>query len=200
MNKILQRRFSARELILLGLLIVLAAYYFLVQGPVKTRTEELEAEKATLETEIQISEAKVEQKRQMQQELEEIFAAAAPDEPLALPDYNHVNNVILELNAILADTNSYNVTFGNEQFDSYIVRRPVTIQFEVNDYETARGIIEQINTSNNQYLIKDLTVTDGVSIYTSFFQIFDTLPETYEYNGRVSVNLSLTCFEYNPEN
>ena len=66
MNRII----SIRELALLGILILLAAYYFVVQGPVASETLNLANQRADLQSEIDIASAKAMQVNKMQSEMD----------------------------------------------------------------------------------------------------------------------------------
>ncbi len=80
MNRII----SIRELALLGILIILAAYYFVVQGPVASETLNLANQRADLQSEIDIASAKAMQVNKMQSELDIIYEKAGGDPHTAI--------------------------------------------------------------------------------------------------------------------
>ena len=182
---------SARELALIGLLIVLAAYYFVVQGPVKKQTDEYEMQLAQLQSQVEVAQMRVAEKQRMQDEIDAIMEKYNGNPPLT-PEYNNINYIIGELNAIFASTPDYSISFGQEAADESnpnIVRRPISVSFTTDSYKEAISRIKKINASENQYLIQNCSIVRQYS-YTNW------------WGGRVqnsgySVGLSLLSFEYN---
>lgn len=179
---------SMREMILLGILIILAAYYFVVQGPIAKETQQLEAEKAEIELRLDEAQTKLTQKKAMEAELEKVFEESN-GKPNSLPDYNNINNVINELHAILDSAVSYNITFGDDEEDSYIVRRDIKITYKVRSYKDATARLDAIRKSSNGYLLEDVSITETDS------RIVNSPDQEVMY----SVSLNMISFDYKAE-
>ena len=179
----MKKSISLREMILLGILIVLAAYYFVVQGPIASETAELEAQKAQIEVEVEDAQNKLMLKKAMEDEIDKVYEEANGN-PRSLPDYNNINTVINELHAILDSTNSYNIVFGDDEADSYIVRRDIKITYTVRSYSEAISKLDAIRNSNNRYLLEDVAINE-------------TAARMYaEEDVYYSVSLNMVSFDY----
>lgn len=181
----MKKTISIREMILLGVLIILAAYYFVVQGPIAKETEELENARVQVEAEIEEAQSLLTVKKAMEKAIEETFEAAGGN-PTALPDYNNINNVINELHAILDSTVSYNIVFGDDEEDGYVVRREIKITYKVKTYDAAIARLDAIRNSRNGYLIEDVAISETTS-WTAI-----NLDEENVY----SVSLTMVSFDY----
>ncbi len=182
---------SVRELALLGILIITAVYYFVIQGPVAKQTAAYEEKLAEINIQLEEAQVKMVEKARMEKAIEDIFQKYDENPPIT-PNYNNVNHIIGELNGILAETYDYNLTFDAESIDSNyenIVRRPIAISFSTSTYDMAIAKLRQINKSPNKYLIQNVTITRSDYGYN-------------DYSGRASsqskytVVMTLTSFEY----
>ncbi len=182
----MKKNISMRELILLGALIIVAAYYFMVQGPIVEEKEEIDALQAELDLQIDASEMKLVQMRSMEAAVDEVFAKN-PNPTQVIPTYNNINNILLELHTILDSTSEYSIDFDAETAESDIARRVITIYFSVPSREAALERIAAIENSPNRYLIRDLSISDNENAY-------------YSRSGRTSarweVTMHITSFEY----
>lgn len=175
----MKRSISPRELLMLGFLIIIATYYFVIQGPIKKQTEQLEAQRAEIQNNIDKTVPVVEKKKKMQEEIDRVFAA--DPNPISISDYDNINNIILEMNAIF-DTgdNSYKIQYatGNEVvYEDNIVERWIKISFTAPGYDEALDRIEDLHDSVHKYQIKNLYVSDARS-------------------GSCSVSIILVDYEY----
>lgn len=148
----MNRNISIRELALLGVLIILAAYYFVVQGPVAKDTEELTQNRTTLQSQIDEGNIKLAAMQEMQSELDEIYDEADGN-PQALADYSNNKVLLNELNTILNMADKFDVSFGAVSFNDNIMRREISISFETQSKDAAEFIAEAIESSPNAYLI-----------------------------------------------
>ena len=152
MNKII----SIRELALLGVLIVLAAYYFVVQGPVAKQTEELQSSRTELESQISEATERAMVMNKMQSELDEIYGSS--DGILhTLANYSNNKVLLQELNVILNAADKFEASFGDVYFSDNIMRREINISFETLSREAAQFIADSIEASDNTYLITSFT-------------------------------------------
>lgn len=172
----MKKTISIRELALLGVLIILAAYYFVVQGPVAKETDELTQNRITLQSQIDEANIKLAAMQKMQNELENIYAEAGGS-PQILADYSNNKVLLNELNTILNMADKFDVSFGDVSFNDNIMRREISINFETQSKDAAEFIAEAIESSPNAYLITGFNST-GSS------------------NGTWSSNMTLVNYEF----
>ena len=148
MNRII----SIRELALLGVLIILAAYYFVVQGPVASETAQLSNQRADLQNEIDIASAKAMKVKNMQSELDKIYENA-DGEPQSLATYSNNKVLLQELNIYMDMADEFDISFGDETITDSVMRREITINYKTLSREAAEYIAQLIEDSKNTYLI-----------------------------------------------
>lgn len=176
----MKRQLSARELILLGLLLVLlvvGGYVMLFYMPMTNELERLEQEKLSCEDQLTVAQIQVEDKRRMERELDEIFAANP--NPLSIAPYDNLQPVMFELNGILQSTPEYSLSFGTVDTEQSIVRRRIQLSYTSGSYEAAKQVLQRLHDSAFRCMLDDVSISIG---------------ERDE--GRVSVNASLVFFEY----
>ncbi len=178
----MKRQLSAREIILLGLLLVLAlvgGYLLLYYMPMTNEQERMENQAVLCEEQLQAAQIRLEDKRRMERELEEIFAAD-PD-PLGIAPYDNLQPVMFELNAILQSTQEYSLSFGTVDTEQSIVRRRISLSFTSGSYEQAKAVLQQLHDSAYRCMLDDLRLSLDNG-----------------QRGDVTVNGSIVFFEYIP--
>lgn len=176
----MKRQLTARELILLGMLLVLVlvgGYVMLFYMPMTAELDRLEQEKLSCEDQLTVAQIQVEDKRRMERELEEIFAANP--NPLSIAPYDNLQPVMFELNGILQSTPEYSLSFGTVNTEETIVRRQILLSYTSGSYEAAKRVLQQLHDSAYRCMLDDVSISVG---------------ERDE--GNVSVSASLVFFEY----
>ena len=189
---------SLKELILLGILIILAAYYFVVHGPIEKQTAEYESKLAEIDLELQIAQQKAVEKIKMQESIDAIFARYDGNPPM-IPAYNNINFIMGELNGILGNTYDYNLSFGAETADENnikIIRRPIAISFSTQKYSDAVAKIKTIIESENKYLIQNVSVFDSGANSSVLINPFGDPVNSTKNSGRYNIVMTMTSFEY----
>lgn len=161
----MKRSISPRELLLLGFLIIVTTYYFVIQGPIKKQTQELEAQKVQIQNDITNILPEVDKKQKMEEEIDRVFEK--DPNPTSIADYDNIQNIILEMNAIF-DTgdNSYKIQYatGSEVvYENNIVERWIKISFTAPSYDDALDRIMDLHDSTHKYQITNLYVSDAKS-------------------------------------
>ncbi len=156
----MKRIISIRELALLGVLIILAAYYFVVQGPVAKETDELASQRVQLENQITEAQLKTASMNKMQEELDQIYAES-DGSPQVLSDYSNNRVLLQELNVILNMADEFDVSFGDVSFNDNVMRREITISLTTQTREAAQFIVNSIESSSNTYLVTGFNTTDN---------------------------------------
>lgn len=99
-----------------------------------------------------------------------------------IADYNNLENEIKELNEILEVTQSYQLDFEDATTDGSIVRRNINIDFQVDDYGTAKKIIHSLQNCRYKSLVRDVTLSTKEGGLQNTNQIDVSLQVTF-YEG-----------------
>lgn len=154
--KFLSRDFTTREKILLAALFIIIlglAYFLLVDMPVRDALERAESQKAELETELTVVQARVAQMRKMQKEIDKIKTDGTFKQ---MPSYNNSKEVTKLLNNVLGEL-GYRISFSNVSQEGDLVRRNLTLNFTANDYETVRRVLAGLAGSEYRCLLGNVS-------------------------------------------
>lgn len=176
----MKRQLSARELILIGMLLVLilvGGYVLLFYMPMNSELDRLAQEQASCEDQLQVAQVQLEDKHRMERELEEIFAANP--NPLSIAPYDNLQPVMFELNGVLQSTPEYTLSFGTVDTEESIVRRRIQLTYTSGSYESAKQVLQQLHDSAYRCMLDDVSISIGE-----------------QDESGVSVNASLVFFEY----
>lgn len=173
----MRRKLTARETFLLGVLLVLgvvSAYITLFYNPTKADIESMNQQYLDNQDLLTAAAQKLEDKRQMQRELDELFSQPAP--PLSIAPFNNLQPLMFELNGILADTQEYDLNFGTVDTENTIVERHIALRFITPDYASAYGVLDRLHQSSYRCML------DGLSVVVN--------------DGSVTTDVALVYFEY----
>ena len=176
----MKRSLTAREWILLGLLGVVAlvsGYVMLFYMPMTARRDAAREETELCRLQAEAAQVRAEDKRRMERELEEIFAANP--NPVSIAPYDNLKPVMFELNAILQSTPEYSLSFGTVDTEETIIRRQIMLSYTSGSYEAAKVVLRQLHDSAYRCMLDDVSISIGEGD-----------------DGNVSVSASLVFFEY----
>lgn len=156
----MNRAFTKREkvmLVILAVLIIGIGYLKLLLEPINAGIENYQQMEAMEQDQILLNASLVQQKRQMEQELQELFESG---DPSPIPTYDNSANLLVELHKILEGSAEYTLNFtGTNPMDvQYLVGRPVNLTFRTASYPAARRIIDKLHDSTNINSISDLSI------------------------------------------
>ena len=174
----MRRQLTAREWMLLGVLgalVLIFGYFLLFYMPTTSQRDRCLSEAESCRMETEAARIRLDEKHRMERELEELFAAETP--PLSIPDYDNLQRVMFALNAILASTQDYSLSFGTVDTSQAIVRRNISMSFTAGSYAFAKDVLRQLHDSDYRCML------DGVSIGLG-------------NAGAVSVSGNIVFFEY----
>lgn len=157
----MNRELTTREkflLLVLAIMLLVSLYYLLVYQPVEEQLADLALLEAETEDAILMETVRLAQLNKMEEELEQIFAAADGN-PTEIAAYDNAKQVMNELNAILtpADNYSLNFTVVAPEEDN-IVRRQAALSFTCSGYQQARDMLTALHDSPYRSLISDLNL------------------------------------------
>ena len=177
----MRRQLTAREwmlLALLGVILLISGYMLLFYIPQTIERDRCLSETESIKLETEAAQIRLEEKRRMERELEELFSAETP--PLSIADYDNLQPVMFELNSILAGTDDYTLSFSTVDASQTIVRRSISMTFTTGSYESAKAVLQQLHDSAYRCMLDSVSASIG-----------------QEGNlGAVSVSGSIVFFEY----
>lgn len=192
----MNRAFTTREkvlLVILAVLIIGIGYFKLLLEPINTSIENYQNMTASEQDEILVNTALLQKKKQMETELEELFASG---DPTPIPVYDNSGKLLVELHRILDKSLDYSLNFsGVSTMDvEYLVRRPVSLTFQASTYAQARAIIDELHDSDNVNCISDLSmqINNGNLDYTNEIIHWDEDDDSDYY---ITVSLVITYYE-----
>lgn len=158
----MNRPFTTREkvmLVILSLLIIGICYYKFLLEPINDQIEQYNQMAAGEQDIITQNMALIQKKKEMEQELEAIFAENPDPDPI--PNYDNSGVLMMEIHSILDGTVDYTLSFSDTSLLSggYLLRRPLELEFSVDTYSQARAIINRLHDSKNINQISDLSIT-----------------------------------------
>ena len=192
----MNRAFTTREKVLLVILVVLiiaTGYFKLLLEPINNSVANYQNMTASEQDEILLNSSLLQKKKQMETELEELFANG---DPTPIPVYDNSRTLLVELHRILDKSLDYTLNFsGTSPMDvQYLVRRPVSLTFQAPTYAQARAIIDELHDSDNVNCISDLSmqINNGNLDYTNEIIRWDLDDDSGHY---VTVSLVITYYE-----
>lgn len=141
------RSFTQREktmLIVLLILVLGAAYYFFFFTPLQDRIATAEGRISTAQDQRMLEQIKLVKMSTMQREIEEMKTSGAQT-IRALPPYNNLNMVMMELNNIMKASTSFDIRFPEIDATQRIVPRTVNITFTAANYSAAKQLIQRLS-------------------------------------------------------
>lgn len=165
----LMRSFTKREkamLLVLVLVLFVGLYVLAVHNPVKANLARLEEEKEDADLRLQVAQIQAQKYREMESELEEIFAMPQ-DQITVMPLYDNAERLMVQLNHIFGEL-EYDLNFSEVAFQEKVAARGVQFTFTAPDYATARSIIQQLSHTGNRSLMNTLNIAPAESTGSGF--------------------------------
>ncbi len=182
--KVMAYKFSPREKLLLavlGALLLVLLYIWLVDQRVRVETENAQNKIASLETELATVQEQVELTRQMKAEMESVHG---DQRKLSyMPSYNAEKEEVNFLNTTLSAAKDYYIGFSEVSKSGDLVRRNFSLQYTAQNYQSAVDILKSLESSDFRCLVQDLTVASSDQ-YRAEIQ-----------SGPVTVNALATFYE-----
>ena len=178
--KIMSRDFTLKEKILLIILTIIllgAVYYIAVDQPVRNALSEAASQQDNLNTELLVLQQKAASLARMQTELDTIQGNGTYGE---MGSYNNAKAELEELNQVLQDANTYDISFSNVTRSGDLIRRTFSLTFSASDYTKAEDLIKRLCEGQWRCLVSGINI---VSQEGDFAQ------------GSVNVGLSATFYE-----
>lgn len=152
----LSRDFSLREKILLlflAIVLVVIAYYWFVDQPVRGAISKAHAQRDALETELTTARVRVEELRARQAELNEIMDNGSVS---VMESYNNSKKELKFLNDVLSDTLRYSITFSDVTRDGDQIRRGFSLTFTAVNYDSVKEILKELTDCEYRCMLGDV--------------------------------------------
>lgn len=176
--KIMSRDFTTAEkilLVVLALILLGLAYYYFVDVPVRQAIVSSNAEIDTLQTEINVAQARLSYLQGIQTSLDELESQGNLG---WMGSYNNSNVEVKFLNDVLANTLRYSINFANVVRSGDQIRRNFTLNFATNDYAEAQEVLTRLLEGENRCLVGDMSCTintDGTVNLTATATFYETM-------------------------
>lgn len=156
----MMRNISKREQVLFAVLLLIifgAAYFVFFAQPTMNRRAAAEAQVLAIQDETMIETVRLKNMNTMQARIDEIDGAATSD--TKIPLYDNLEQVMKQLDAILAGAQGYSLSFSAITPQGTLVYRPIDVKFSVANYAAARNIVDQINASQYKCVIDTVGIS-----------------------------------------
>ncbi len=153
--KHLSREFTTREkvlLLILGILLVLVVYYYLVDIPLRSQKESLTSQLEGLQTDYQITDAKYHEYLKMKEDMEKVTADTS-----IMASYNNRSEEIAFLDDLFKNTRQYSVSFSPVTVEGDQIRRAFTVSFTAASYDQAVKILKELADCHYRCIISDIS-------------------------------------------
>ena len=156
----MERSFTVREKVLLAVLAILAVacvYFLLVLQPALNSISSADERVATIESEIATQHAMAAKKASMEAEIAAAKSAGKVEK--LLPAYDNSKAALRELDSMLAQTKSYDISFATADTSADPVRRSVGISFTTNSFKDAYSTLKRLVNCRFSCVVTDISVT-----------------------------------------
>lgn len=171
----MKKGLSIREkvlLIILGIVAAIAVYYYLFLIPTQDEIARLKEQSVSIQNALSLTESKINNLNKMKAELESIKAGDNTDTK-PLPAFDNRQNMMVELYAILLNTENYSISYGTDTDDGTTVSRSVRLNYSCGSYEAAKAILIAIQDGEYPCTFGNLNFSNegrNVSVDITFFE------------------------------
>jgi hypothetical protein len=175
----MHKSYSLRVLVLIGALIISAAYLLILHFPLQEQLTKIAVERTLLTTRYDEETTRLTLRNTMQTAVNEVVEAA-DGRPTILPEYDNRAIVMADLNDILEKADTYSLDMQESDSGQWHVRRDISLSYAAASMADALVIIGGLRGSPNKYVLSDLTMSNGIR----------------DGEGTVSVTVKFSAFEY----
>lgn len=158
--------FSRREkvlLVILAVLLVGVVWYTVVFQSANEQVAAIGSQISEVQNQTAADTAKIQQMESMRQSIDAWKAQGGKG--AALPAYDNVQGVMLELNSVLSSTKSYSVSFDDiDRSAEGYVKRGVTMNFTTAGYADARAVVAALESGTYPCAVDSVSIAaNGIS-------------------------------------
>lgn len=181
----MKRSFTTREKVMMLILLILlmaAGCGKFYHAPLAARIADTEARLAETTDSIMIENIRYQRMQEMQAELEHQNEAQLGADSI-IPAFNNIESVMVQLDAILSQSDEYSLSFSplsSISEDDRLVLRPIQMNFQAKNYTLAKKILSDLEGCPYRCSISDISLSASNDVYQ---------------NSPVSANLTVTFYE-----
>lgn len=172
--------------IVLAIVLIGTAYYF---GVIKNVADTQAAnQEALIDTKgnIAVQEEIASRRASMKNRLDELGSLAAVPE---VASYDNFNNEIAELNTVLAQALSYDLSFSVPTRSGDTIRRVVDVSYTTENYESALSVIKALENGSYYCRITDFTLDAKLRVDGGIESVSGTVKVTFYETAVGATNL-----------
>ena len=176
--KIMSRDFTRTEKILIAVLTLILlglVYYQFVEKTVRSSITNAQSEASMLQTELDAAQARLAAAQNIKNSMDELEASGQKS---WMGSYNNSKAEVTFLNAILADTLQYSVTFSNVTRAGDQIRRSFTLEYRTDSYASAHEIMARLSQSHDRCIVSEASCAlenDGVVVVRQAATFYETM-------------------------
>lgn len=176
--KIMSRDFTRTEKILIAVLTLILlglVYYQFVEKTVRSSITNAQSEASMLQTELDAAQARLAAAQSIKNSMDELEASGQKS---WMGSYNNSKAEVTFLNAILADTLQYSVTFANVTRAGDQIRRSFTLEYRTDSYASAHEIMARLSQSHDRCIVSEASCAlekDGVVVVRQAATFYETM-------------------------
>lgn len=176
--KIMSRDFTRTEKILivvLALILLGLVYYQFVEKTVRSSITNAQSEAQMLQTELDAAQARLAAAQNIKNSMDELEASGQKS---WMGSYNNSKAEVTFLNAILADTLQYSVTFSNVTRAGDQIRRSFTLEYRTDSYASAHEIMARLSQSHDRCIVSEASCAlenDGMVVVRQAATFYETM-------------------------
>lgn len=184
----MKRSFTSREKVMMLILLILmlgVGYGKFYHVPLAARTADVEARLAETTDSIMIENIRYQRMQEMQAELEHQNEAQLGADSI-IPAFNNIESVMVQLDAILSQSDEYSLSFSplsSISEDDRLVLRPIQMTFQAKNYSVAKKILSDLKGCPYRCSISNISLSANNDVYQ---------------NSPVTANLTVTFYERLP--
>jgi Tfp pilus assembly protein PilO len=159
----LNREFTKREKILILILVFLllfSGYFKFVLQPAQERVTAAQNACADIENSMTVETVKAKRLADMRAAIDS-YENKTDGKSSVVPLYDNIDNVMVQLDAIMKQAADYSLTFDDIQQGDQYVARPVEMSFTCGSYDAAKKIISDLDGCVYKCSLDNITVSTG---------------------------------------
>ena len=190
------RREKALIMIFAIILVAIAWFWFVFRGT-SDQMASLDGEIATVQSEIDIEQARVAQMNSMSKVVEQRKAEGA--KKMIMPTYDNLQPLMAQLNRIMAAADTFTLTFDPlDRENPEYIKRGVRIDYSCGTYKAAEAIVNAIAGGEYPCSIDSVAINDPTVLQKGKSSSGIGWSST-KANDKVSASTHVTFFEKYPE-
>jgi len=141
----MKREFTSREKALLLVLIVIlliSGYSAFFLSPLQTHISDAQAQQSDALDQLQVETVKAQQLKKMKEDLAQLDKTESGSR---IPDYDNLQNVMTQLDAILSAASDYDLSFPQVEAQGNLMIRPVQMTFTCANYAAAKAVMKNLS-------------------------------------------------------